>query len=66
MFVNVCDPGLACIDGDFLGCADAACCSSYCELSDPTSCTEFGLVCYPWYAEGQAPPGFEDVGICGA
>jgi hypothetical protein len=66
MFVNVCDPGLACIDGDFVGCSDPACCSSFCDFTDPTACTDAGLFCIPWYEEGQAPPGFEVLGICGS
>lgn len=69
-FITTCDPGLACVAGDRLTlCESGGCCSSYCMLSDPNADAQcavegVGQVCVPWYDEGQAPVGMEDVGIC--
>lgn len=70
-YVNSCDPGLACISREFSpGCmGSVGCCSEYCDLDavDPeASCSQRGegSVCMPWYDEGFAPPGYENVGIC--
>jgi len=70
-FVNFCDPGLFCANPDVVPNCDGAagCCSEYCDLSvaDPdAACSGAagGQMCTPWYEEGQAPPGFEDVGAC--
>jgi hypothetical protein len=66
-FINVCDPGLACITGELvLGCTEAGCCTPFCDLDDPTPCSGIsgGVECVPWYLDGDAPAGFEDVGIC--
>lgn len=68
-FLNVCDPGLFCANADVVpGCAGSlGCCSEFCDLSDPNaSCMGAGggQMCTPWYEEGQAPPGYEDVGAC--
>lgn len=70
-FLNVCDPGLFCANAD--GVPDCAgsngCCSPFCDLSDPeatASCpgAAGGQECVAWYTEGQAPPGYENVGAC--
>jgi hypothetical protein len=69
-FVNDCDPGLFCSDPAAVpGCAGTGCCSPFCDLSDPGATAACpgnagGQECTAWYAEGQAPPGFEDVGAC--
>ncbi len=64
-FINVCDPGLGCL-APVEGVCDeplgAGCCLPYCSLSAP-GCPE-GLGCLPWWEEGDAPEGFEDVGAC--
>jgi hypothetical protein len=70
-FINVCDPGMVCLDSSVvppgLPCEGAAgCCtpfcvagSSWCSELDPT------MDCMPWYEEeDQAPPGFEHTGVC--
>ncbi len=71
--INGCRPGLACVDDEAVpGCAgNQACCAPFCDLTDPTAdvaCSEAfaapGAVCVPYYAEGAAPAGFEDVGLC--
>lgn len=65
-FINACDPTLMCAPTDFVGtCEDGAsgCCTPYCDLADP-ECPE-PTSCASIYAKGAAPPGFENVGICG-
>ena len=65
-FLNACDLGLACVDsGSATECDPMAfgCCVAYCDLAAPT-CTGAGAECVPWFDEGQAPPGLEDVGVC--
>lgn len=70
-YINVCNPGLMCLDSALVpGCAGAiGCCSEVCDTSDPAGdaqCTGAGegQVCTPWYDEGAAPPGYETVGAC--
>jgi hypothetical protein len=69
-FINVCDPGLMCLDASATpNCMAAGCCTEVCDLSDPAGdgqCTGApdGQTCQPWYEEGAAPPGYEDVGAC--
>lgn len=69
-----CDPGFACLNPNALPpglpCEDAAgCCTVVCDFSDPgasltcPSAAE-GQLCLPWYPEGEAPRGYEDVGAC--
>jgi hypothetical protein len=69
-FVNTCDTGLACIGGDIVaGCEDFACCSAFCDVSDPADpCMDLGpgMSCVAWYPPGDAPAGLESVGICAA
>ncbi len=58
-----CDSGLLCVMAELLsGCSADACCTHYCDLTapdcpDPTTCAAF-------YPDGQAPPGYENVGVC--
>ena len=65
-FVNVCNPGFACVGSDLVGdvCdgAGAGCCTQYCDLVEPDPCD--GGTCSPWFGEGDAPPGLENVGVC--
>jgi hypothetical protein len=69
-FINTCAPGLACIGGDVVaGCADPGCCSAFCDISNPADpCADLGggMACVAWFADGMAPMGLEDVGICAA
>ena len=61
-YFNECDPGFFCAAGEHVpDCADPSCCSSHCDVGDPT-CAE-GQECLEWYAD--APPGYENVGGCG-
>ena len=66
-YLNVCDPGLWCADATSVpDCAGSTgCCSEYCDTSDPDAvCMGVGQMCTPFYEEGQAPPGYETVGVC--
>ncbi len=65
-FLNVCDPGLACLNPENLPDCDmqnAGCCTPFCDLGNP-SCPDQALNCTAWFEEGQAPNGFENLGIC--
>lgn len=71
---DACDPGLACLPTNALPpglpCEGASgCCTVLCDFSDPAaslSCpsAKAGQLCLPWYPEGEAPPGYDDVGAC--
>ena len=70
-FVNACDVMHACIDAAALpGCeGSVACCSQLCNVLDDASdaaCAALapGTSCEAWYGEGQAPDGYEHVGVC--
>jgi hypothetical protein len=65
-YVNSCNPGLFCADAAFVpGCdGGQGCCTYFCDITDPSICEE-GTECVPWYEEGMAPPGYENVGGCG-
>lgn len=64
-FINHCDPGTVCIDaGAVPECAGSVgCCSSVCTVGDDSACLP-PQVCQPWFPPGDAPIGFEDVGVC--
>jgi hypothetical protein len=65
-YINVCDYGLFCATPEAVpGCEGAdGCCSPYCDLSQPNTCPGQGQECVPWYSEGMAPPGQENIGAC--
>jgi hypothetical protein len=73
-FVNVCAPGLVCVDSGAVppgeACeGEAGCCTEICDVADPAGdmqCTGApgGQICEPWYDDGRAPAGLEDVGVC--
>jgi len=73
-FINVCDPGLVCLDESSqppgLPCEGSlGCCTELCDITDPLGslqCTGVaqGQQCVPWYEEGNAPAGLEHVGAC--
>jgi len=63
-----CDPSYLCVFAENVpGCGGTYCCSTYCDITEPDTCTMFDptLSCVPWFAEGAATPGYEDVGVCG-
>lgn len=70
-YINVCDYGLFCANPEAVppgqACEGAAgCCTPYCDLTQPNTCpgADGGQECVPWYNEGEAPPGQEDIGAC--
>jgi hypothetical protein len=65
-YINACDPGLAGINAEYVpGCAGAtACCAPFCDVNEAECDAGAGEECVPYYEEGQAPPGYENVGIC--
>ena len=63
-FINDCAAGNLCADATTLPtCAGAACCTPFCDLTDPL-CSTMGTECVSFFEEGMAPPGYEDVGVC--
>ncbi|RMG95553.1 MAG: ribulose phosphate epimerase [Deltaproteobacteria bacterium] len=72
-FANVCNPGLLCLNAEFVpGCMGSqGCCGPFCDLTDPNASsmcanayTTPGADCVPFFEMGMEPPGQEDVGIC--
>ena len=62
-FINDCAGGNLCLGAEvLLDCNGSACCTPYCDLSDPV-CPP-GLECQPLFEEGTAPPEYVDVGVC--
>ncbi len=65
---NSCDPGLYCESADLVsGCTGASgCCAPFCDLTDSNACAGVagGVSCVPWYKQGTAPPGQENIGSC--
>ncbi|MFN3185745.1 MAG: ribulose phosphate epimerase [Nannocystaceae bacterium] len=64
-YITACQPGLVCANPEAVGqCGDglAGCCTPVCDVQAP-NCPE-PTVCVPWYDDGGAPPGYEDVGAC--
>ncbi len=64
---NECATGLVCLSGDVTGCDSVGCCAAFCNVSDGDpnpACVQEGQSCVSWYEKGQAPPGYEDVGVC--
>ncbi|MEM7159437.1 MAG: ribulose phosphate epimerase [Myxococcota bacterium] len=66
-FLNGCEQGLICLGPEaFLDCeGPIGCCGEVCDLDDP-QCTDAdqGMICTPWYANEDAPPGAENLGVC--
>jgi hypothetical protein len=67
-FVNVCHPGLCCINADSVaGCQGSlGCCTPFCDTTAPNACPGMaeGEECVPYWAEGEGPPEYEHVGVC--
>ncbi len=67
-FINVCDPGLACLSADVVvGCeGSSGCCSPFCATEQPNTCPNAaqGEQCVSYYEEGQAPPQLSTLGVC--
>ncbi|WAS89663.1 ribulose phosphate epimerase [Nannocystis punicea] len=66
-YANACDKGLVCQDPGFASECDPSalgCCLPYCDVTEP-DCPGAGQDCIQWYEPGTAPPGLENVGLCG-
>lgn len=67
-YLNVCDNGLLCVGGNLVpGCPTPGCCTEYCELgaADNLCAGAPKQECVPFYENASdAPPGYEDVGVC--
>ena len=67
-----CEAQQDCIAGTFCAaasglssCADASCCTPYCEIGDDLPCAVMPeTACVPFFEEDQAIPGYEHVGVC--
>ncbi|MBC8066819.1 MAG: hypothetical protein IAG13_00675, partial [Deltaproteobacteria bacterium] len=56
-FLNVCDPGTACIESDRVPeCQGSGCCSPFCDVTAEDDCASSiaGTVCTPWFSGGQS------------
>lgn len=64
-YVNACESGSLCVSSSTLdGCDEATgCCTPFCDLAEP-ECPDT-TACVPYFEEGQAPPGLEEIGFCG-
>ena len=67
-YLNVCDSGLLCISSFHVpGCTSPGCCTEFCDVNLPDdNCSGAPeQECVAFYDPGSAPPGLEDVGLCG-
>ncbi len=70
--INVCDPGLMCVDAELFPAPDhcgegPGCCAPFCDLQNGNEdCQELGvpgLTCEPYFEEGMMP-GEDSTGLC--
>ena len=68
-FLNVCDSGLLCVSSSNVpGCGSPGCCTEFCDVNVPAGDQCSGAPeqqCLEFYEDTVAPPGLEDVGLCG-
>ena len=72
-FANVCNPGTMCVNPDFYpapGCeGQLGCCAPFCNTDNgDTDCEGLSVAnaaCVPYFEDGEAPPDYENVGVCG-
>ncbi len=62
-FTNACDPGLSCTSAEYVECDSESCCTYFCSTEHQDTCPG-EHVCRSVYEDGQAPPGYADVGLC--
>jgi hypothetical protein len=64
--VNDCPAGHMCVEASLLPiCVGDACCTGICELGlDDNLCLIPGSECVPFFEQGAAPEGLEQVGLC--
>ena len=68
-YINDCAPGNACLTPSvFNDCAGVdGCCGAFCDVDQgdgPCQAVEPNHVCWPFFEQGMAPPGYENVGVC--
>ncbi|MBZ5712747.1 hypothetical protein [Nannocystis pusilla] len=66
-YADGCDPGLMCVDPSLAAECDqaaAGCCLPFCSVT-AGDCHGQDQQCLPWYEHTTAPPGYDDVGVCG-
>lgn len=65
-YINQCQKGSFCGAADAVANCGAAsgCCTPYCPVSGGPAPCQMGEECVAFFAEGSAPPGLEDVGVC--
>jgi hypothetical protein len=65
-YTNQCQPGLMCVGAaSSAGCSDAnGCCSPFCAISEGDGPCQESESCVPYFADGMAPPGYGDLGVC--
>ncbi len=66
-FINDCTPGQICLHPSQTADCDennTGCCSPYCNVTAPNTCAAEGEECVAFYAQSEAPPGLENVGLC--
>ncbi|MBL9105824.1 MAG: ribulose phosphate epimerase [Myxococcales bacterium] len=66
MSVNICQKGFTCAEAATQpDCPGDGCCSAFCPVSEGDALCGPDLMCLPFFPEGMAPEGYQDVGICG-
>jgi hypothetical protein len=64
-YINQCQKGTFCAAATALAeCPTPSCCTPYCPVSGGNAPCNMGEDCVAFFAEGMAPPGLEDVGVC--
>ncbi|WP_434421501.1 hypothetical protein [Nannocystis pusilla] len=66
-YADACGSGLICHNADGASECDPdsiGCCQPFCDVDGPDTCPGVGQQCTPFYEPGEAPAGFEDLGIC--
>jgi hypothetical protein len=66
-YINDCAEGNVCLNAEeFPTCEGSACCARWCELGlgDEQCMAVPGTACVPFFEQGEAPAGDEDVGVC--
>ena len=65
-YINQCQKGSFCGAPDVVAnCgAETGCCTPYCPVSGGAEPCQDGEECVPFFVEGMAPPGLDDVGVC--
>lgn len=63
--VNICQKGFHCAAAALLPeCPGEGCCTAFCALSEGDGACPDATMCLPFFAEGEAPPEYQDVGVC--